>query len=134
MEEIRIKALRKPNSEDLNSLLDWLCSVFDLELTQKDIFKELAKTSIRGRGITSKELNMKLSIPRSTIIYQLNRMIDYGFVIKKGRRYFLRNGSLKNTIEEMNEIIYRQIDYMLKIAEKIDNMVVYYGREKRRKY
>ena len=137
-EKIVIKTLSKPTNEDIDTLTDWFCKVFDLA-SEKDtlepaMLSEIIKNSVTGEGTTSKVLNRKLSAPRSTVIYHLNRFIYTGLVVRKGRRYYLRSEDMEGTIEEMQADIEREFNRMLEFAQKMDSLLEsgLYGKRRRK--
>lgn len=125
-EKIVIKAVNKPEKENRDVILTWFCQVFDLgngqDSTEPVIFKEIVVASFSGKGITSKDLNKKLDIPRSTVIYHLNRFIYTGLVVRKGRRYYLRSEDMASTIEELQADLDREFNRMIQFAEKLDDI------------
>lgn len=120
-------------------LYEWFCEVFGLANKGAEIepliLKEIVGNSVSGEGVTSKNLNEKLSIPRSTVIYHLNRFIYSGLVIRKGRKYYLRSNDMESTIEELQADMVREFNRMMEFAEMLDKitMDVFYGRRKRQK-
>jgi len=139
-EKLVIKTLSKPSKEGEEALLEWFCDVFDLagknNSIEPGILKEIAGGSAKGSGTTSKDLNRKLDVPRSTVIYHLNRFIYSGLVVRKGRRYYLRSSDMAGTIEELQADMLREFERMMEFAERLDRMMegdVYGRRQKGRK-
>ncbi|VVB77062.1 Uncharacterised protein [uncultured archaeon] len=126
-ERIIIRLMAKPSEESADDLMAWFCKAFDLASTSQDLeptmFKEIVSASASGSGVTSKELNDRLEIPRTTVIYHLNRFIGSGLVVRKGTRYFLRSTDMESTIEELQADMLREFDRMLEFAEKFDDIV-----------
>jgi predicted transcriptional regulator len=79
--------------------------------------------SIHGEGVTSKSLNQKLDVPRSTVIYHLNQFIYSGLVVRKGRRYYLRSDDMTSTLQEMQADMMREFSRMMELAAKFDEIV-----------
>ncbi len=125
--KIVIKAINKPGKENAEVLSEWFCEVFDLannpEAVEPQLFQEIAESNINGEGITSKELNEKLEMPRSTVIYHLNRFIYSGLVIRRGRKYYLRSEDMESTIEDLQSEMVREFDRMLSFAQKMDEIL-----------
>lgn len=139
-EKLVIKTLNKPSKQESGDLFEWFCDVFDLvsktNEMEPEILKEVAGHSLRGDGITSLDLTAKLEMPRSTVIYHLNRFIYSGLVVRKGRRYYLRSGDMESTIEELQADMLREFQRMNEFAQKIDQLMesdLYGRREKRKK-
>lgn len=126
-EKLVIKTVNRPPKENAAELWEWFCEVFDLgsrgNAFEPDILREIAGKSILGDGITSKDLNKKLDVPRSTVIYHLNRFIYSGLVVRRGRRYYLRSGDLESTIEDMQSDIQREFNRMIEFAQQLDQVM-----------
>ncbi len=133
-ERIAIRQVGKPQKESMDSLVFWFCESLDLPSKEgigPTMLKEIISSSIQGRGITSKELNRKLSAPRTTVIYNLNRLIYSGMVVRKGRKYYLREVDMTRTLEGLQADMDREFGRMIEFAEKIDAMIEsdIYGRK-----
>jgi predicted transcriptional regulator len=134
-EKLVIKPLSRPSNETSDELARWFCKVFDLEEeSEPEILREVIRKSISGEGVTSLELCKKMKMPRSTIIYHLNRLISTGLVVRKGRKYFLRSMSLEDTIAELQEDMLREFNRLIEFAEKFDELISreIYGRGSKR--
>lgn len=137
-EKLVIKQVAKPGKQNAEALVTWFCKVFDLSVTEDSVepglFKEIVTMSISGIGVTSKSLNEKLDVPRSTVIYHLNRFIYSGLVVRKGRKYYLRSEDMAGTIEELQADMDREFSRMMEFAEKMDTLFEgsVYGRRKQR--
>lgn len=138
-EKVVIKTLNKPAKEDPDEAWVWFCAVFDLSSKnnelEPELLKEIAGGSIKGSGITSKALNAKFEMPRSTVIYHLNRFISSGLVIRKGRKYYLRSNDMASTIEELQADMLREFQRLTEFAEQVDRMMEgdILGRREKRK-
>jgi hypothetical protein len=126
-EKIVIKTVNRPDGKDIEALSGWFCKVFDLSngrsAIEPLILQEIANTSLKGDGTTSKMLNKKLSVPRSTVIYHLNRFIYSGLVIRRGRKYFLRSNDMVSTLEDLQGEILREFSRLIEFAEKMDEII-----------
>lgn len=124
---IAIRQVNRPNRESMGEIIEWFCEVFDLADKDNElepaIFKEIVSNSMKEGGITSKELTDELDMPRSTVIYHLNRFIDTGLVVRKGRKYQLRAGDLASTIEDIQSDMLREFGRMIGLAQKMDEMI-----------
>ncbi len=139
-EKIVIRTKAKPAKENVDELTDWFCQVFDLATRENqpepELFKDIVSKSIAGDGVTSKELFKEFDIPRSTVIYHLNRFIATGLVIRKGRKYQLRAEDMESTIRELQSDMINEFNRLLQFAEKLDEEmreVHVRGKEKREK-
>ncbi len=126
-EKIVIRTVNKPEKQNFDELIAWFCRSFDLSEDENSLestmLKEIVGTSFSGSGITSKELNNKLATPRTTVIYHLNRFINSGLIVRKGRRYFLRSQDMESTIEELQADMFREFNRMIEFAEKLDQIM-----------
>ena len=125
-DKIIIRTVNKPSGKDTEELVNWFCRVFGLSGEKSEIepvlLKEIIKTSMHGEGTTSKVLNEKLDLPRSTVIYHLNRFIYSGLVIRRGRRYYLRSEDMESTLEELQSEIDREFGCMMEFAQRMDSL------------
>ncbi len=127
IERIVIRQVGRPNKENVKEIVEWFCEVFDLankgDGIEPAMFKEIVSNSMNGSGITSKDLTKDLDMPRSTVIYHLNRFIYTGLVIRKGRRYYLRSDDLVSTIEEIQADMFREFGRMITLAQRMDDIL-----------
>jgi predicted transcriptional regulator len=125
-EKIVLRSISRPSSTDLKELMIWFIKVFDLggkeEGLETAMFREIIANNIEGMGVTSKILNKKLDVPRSTVIYHLNRFIYSGLVVRKGRKYYLRSEDMHGTIEELHADIEREFSRMMQFADMMDKL------------
>ncbi|MDE1859042.1 MAG: hypothetical protein KGH67_00775 [Candidatus Micrarchaeota archaeon] len=123
-EKIVLRTVSKPDSTDFDDLTIWFIKVFGLDSRENRIESEMFRTIVsnntEGRGVTSKMLNKKLDVPRSTVIYHLNRFIYSGLVVRKGRKYYLRSEDMHSTIEELHADIEREFSRMMQFADMLD--------------
>jgi transposase len=138
-ERLVIRQVAKPSKDTIDEFVNWFCKVFNLSESRSSaepkMLRIIAGRSFSGEGITSKELNKLLSMPRSTTIYHLNRFISSGIVVRKGRKYYLRSENMEDTIEELQDDMLREFNRMMEFAEKFDKLIEseVYGRGKRLK-
>ncbi len=123
-ERLIIKTVTRPSKDGEDALLEWFCDVFDLagrnNVIEPEMLRRIAEESINGQGVTSMELKRKLEIPRSTVIYHLNRFIYSGLVIRKGRKYCLRSKDMAGTIEELQADMLREFGRLMEFAQRLD--------------
>lgn len=136
-EKIVLNTVSRPTKADVEELTEWFCRVFGLGVKglEPAMLKEIIENTNEGEGITSKDLNRKLEVPRTTVIYHLNRFIYSGIVVRKGRRYFLRSEDMESTIEELQADMEREFNRMLEFAQKMDELIEsdVHGRRRARK-
>ena len=129
MERIAIRVLQKPDDRDPNKMLKWFCAALGLSSDgrgssiEEQILKELAYSARLNRGMSSSELKFDRVIARSTVIYHLNRFIDTGVIVKRGRRYYLRANEMSKVIEEIEYDIVKEMQRMLDTAREFDRMM-----------
>jgi hypothetical protein len=134
--KIVLKEISRPAKEDANAIAEMICKAFDF--SDKDdivplLFRKIAESSVKGEGVTSKELSQKLRLPRSTVLYKLNYFIDTGIVVRSGRYYFLRGDSLETTLEQIQAEMEMEFSRLLKFASKFDELLQseVYGRKRK---
>lgn len=138
-EKMVIRQVNRPAKEDADTLVSWFLQAFDLSNSKDTLepvmLKEIINYSVKGTGVTSKELNSRLDTPRTTVIYHLNRFIYSGLVVRKGRRYFLRATNMEETLEEMQTDMMREFGRLMAMAEKLDQLmeVSAHGRRREQK-
>ncbi len=129
MEHIVIRVLEKPDFNDPEKLIKWFCSVFglsgegEIDSIGEQILSEFAKAAYLDKGISSSELKLDTDLARSTVIYHLNRFIDSGLLVKKGRKYYLRASVMSKAIEEIEYDIDRELSRMLDTAKQFDKLM-----------
>ncbi|EET90014.1 MAG: hypothetical protein LVQ97_00100 [Candidatus Micrarchaeales archaeon] len=128
MKSIIIRSVEKPRDNHPQVLIKWFCEVFGLANDDEDngieeqILLRFAKAAYQGHGISSSELKLDKDIARSTVIYHLNRLMDMGIIIKRGRKYYLRAMDMSKTIEEIEYDLNREIMKMLDTAKEMDKL------------
>ncbi len=128
---IVIKTVERVANKTPQEFVKWLCEALDLsedkfanKALDQQILEKLIIASRLGTGITSSEMGKKEGIARSTVIYHLNRLINTGLVVKKGRKYYLRAVDVASTIKEMEYDIDREFSRMYDAAREFDRMLV----------
>jgi predicted transcriptional regulator len=136
VERIVIRYTSTPQINDLTALSGWLCMVFGLsnghDRNEARILESIIQKSIAGDGITSKEISETVKVPRSTVIYHLNRFLSSGLIVRGGRKYFLRSNDMASTIEEIESDMLREFNRLIHMAERFDQIMGEnsYGRGK----
>jgi predicted transcriptional regulator len=125
-EKIVIRTMNKPGKEDVKTLTNWFFTSFDLsnkgDEQEQAMFREIVSNSLKGTGTTSKTLSEEFNLPISTAIYHLNKFINSGLVIRKGRRYFLRANDFETTIQELQAEMLADFGRMMQFASKLDEI------------
>ncbi|MGC8586301.1 MAG: hypothetical protein ACP5K5_02015 [Candidatus Micrarchaeia archaeon] len=132
MGKIVIKSIERPRAETPDALIKWFCNVFDLDdEIEAEMLKRFIKAASANRGISSSEFKFG-SVARSTVIYHLNRFIDAGLVVRKGRKYIFRGSNMSSLIEEMEYDINREMQRMLDFAKELDRQMSRSKQQKRK--
>ncbi|MGC8571836.1 MAG: hypothetical protein ACP5LH_00945 [Candidatus Micrarchaeia archaeon] len=136
MGKIVINTTEKPSTAKLNELIKWFCvelgfldynSKEDEENIDINILKEFILAAYNNEdGITSLKLKEKLKYPlaRSTLIYHLNKIIESGLIVKKGRKYYLRGRAMSKAVEELEYDLEREFSKMIDTARELDNLML----------
>ena len=125
--KVVIRYIRKPSEENAEGLLRLFAMAFnfcdDRDDKEMQLLREVIEKSFSEEGVTSKNLTLDLELPRTTIIYHLNRFISSGIVVRKGRRYFLRSDDMASTFEEVQQDMEREFGRLIEYAKKFDEMM-----------
>ncbi len=136
-EKIVIKTVNRPDEENAKAITNWFLASFDLsgegDNPEKDMFEEIVVNTLKGVGTTSKEISIELKLARSTVIYDLNKFIDSGLVVRKGRKYYLRASDFETTIQELQAEMSMEFNRMMQFASKLDSLMEdeNYGKRKK---
>ncbi len=128
MQKIAIRSLERPDTDNPEALLKWFCTALGLSANdngeiEEKILKELFYSARANDGVSSSEINFGIELSRSTVIYHLNRFIETGIAIKKGRKYYLRANEMSKVIEELEYDIEREMQRMLDVAKEFDSLM-----------
>jgi len=121
-----IVTLRKPKTDNINVLLQWLgtslglFSLRDKDKSQFRIFIELLKSAKSQTPRTSDELAEFLELTRGTVIHHMNKLMAAGLVIHDKNTYLLRVENLKTLIDEVEQDIKRTCERLRLVASEID--------------
>jgi predicted transcriptional regulator len=131
MERIIIKFVELPDSKDREKMLKWFCYAFGLSNEigvdnpiEEQILKNFTDAAYKNEGLASSQLKLDTDLARSTIIYHLNRFIESGLLVKRGRKYYLRASEMSKAIEEIEYDINREMKRMLDIAKEFDRLML----------
>jgi len=129
MERIVIKFVERPDFDNPEKMLKWFCEVFGLSSgdsgddIEEQILRNFVYAAHGNNGLASSELKLKTDLARSTVIYHLNRFIDSGLLVKRGRKYYLRASEMHKAIEEIEYDINREMQRMLDTAKEFDRLM-----------
>jgi hypothetical protein len=114
------------HEENVDAEIDYIYQCLGLGNERDDVgrlvFRALVKSSMRGEGISSRDLMQLSEVSQAAVIYHLNLFQRSGLVIKDGRNYFLRSHTLWQTLEEMENDMHRRFEYLKGIAKKIEGV------------
>ncbi len=133
MKSIMIRSVERSSSKKPEELIRWFCYALGLSNDEETGIEEqilirFAYAAKKNEGIPSSAITIKPEIARSTIIYHLNRLIDSGLIVKKGRKYYLRATEMSKAIEEIEYDLNREIMKMLAAAKEFDRLINQKGR------
>jgi predicted transcriptional regulator len=130
MERISIRVVSVPDKKSTQHLIKWFCLAFGLESDnssdhgiEEELLGKFITAAYADRGISSSEIKLKNKIARSTVIYHLNRLMDAGLIVKRGRRYYLRATDMYRSIEEIEYDVDREMRRMLDTAREFDRLM-----------
>lgn len=129
MERIVIRFVERPDFNKPEDMLKWFCDVFGLSSGENpnsieaQILKNFIEAAYNNEGLASSELRLNTDLARSTVIYHLNRFIDAGLLVKRGRKYYLRASEMSKAIEEIEYDINREMQRMRDTARVFDKFM-----------
>jgi predicted transcriptional regulator len=128
--EIVIRSVEKPDFKRgrPDALIRWFCEAFGLSTEKGDeleeeILKDFIYAAFRDSGLSSSEIKLDRPTPRSTVVYHLNRFVDMGIVVKRGRKYYLRATDMSRVVEELEYDMNREMMKMLDMAKELDSIM-----------
>jgi hypothetical protein len=129
MERLVLRFVERPDSEDPEKIIKWFCEVLGLSSgnennnIEEQILKSFIDAAQTDTGISSSELKLDTTLARSTVIYHLNRFIEVGLLVKKGRKYHLRASEMQKAIEEIEYDVNREMQRLLDTAKMFDRIL-----------
>lgn len=129
MERIVIRFVERPDFNKPEQMLQWFCDVFGLSSgggpnsIEEQILKNFIQAAYHNEGLASSELHLDTELARSSVIYHLNRFIDAGLLVKRGRKYYLRASEMSKAIEEIEYDINREMQRMHDAARAFDQFM-----------
>jgi predicted transcriptional regulator len=122
--QIVIRYIAVPTSEvDIDADIDYIYQCLGLGDERDEVglvvFRALVKSSMRGEGISSRDVMQLSETSQAAVIYHLNNFQRSGLLVKDGRNYYLRGHTLEQTLEEMEGDIHSRFEHLKSIARKI---------------
>jgi hypothetical protein len=113
-----------PKEESIEDDIDYIYQCLGLgderDEVGKAVFRALVKSSMRGSGISSRDLMELNEVSQAAVIYHLNLFQRSGLVVKDGRNYFLRAPTLEQTLEEMENDVRRRFEHLRGVAKRLE--------------
>jgi predicted transcriptional regulator len=128
MKKIVIRAVEKPVYKEPDDIIRWFCEALGLTSGDQksgievELLKRFLAAAANNTGISSSEIRLPSNVARTTVIYHINRFMESGLVVKKGRKYYLRAPELSTAIEEIEYDIEREMRRMLDTAKEFDRL------------
>ena len=125
--EIVLRDLPMAKEPDFKKDIEWLCQSLgliagrDTERTASKIIQDLLREVSNFGSASSMEIASQLGIAVQRVNYHLRSLANRGFIYRKKKRIYLRQGSVKAAIEEIRKDANRIFDNLSRIAEEIDN-------------
>ncbi|MFN7991348.1 MAG: hypothetical protein U0R44_04295 [Candidatus Micrarchaeia archaeon] len=122
--QIVIRYISVPvHDENAEADMDYIYQCLGLGDERDDVgravFRAIVKASMRGEGISSRDIMSLNEVSQAAVIYHLNLFQRSGLLVKDGRNYFLRAPTLEQTLEEMENDVHRRFENLRSIAKKI---------------
>ncbi|MFH0971087.1 MAG: hypothetical protein V1835_00820 [Candidatus Micrarchaeota archaeon] len=124
--QITLKRIERPAKRNLQGELDAFCRALaiptDDQSVARDIFKEILQKEGRGKegGVRSIIISKKMQLTRGGTVYHLNKLMESGLIVRRGREYELRGQNLEETIDEMEDDMRRMFKMVKRMAAEID--------------
>jgi len=119
-----VRRVEQPGRKDVGRDFGWLCESLGLAGGKDDlaaeILREIVDAERRGAPVRSITISRKAHVTRGGAVYHLNRLIESGIVVRNGRRYELRGGTLSGTMEEIEGDMLLMMRRMREIARELD--------------
>jgi predicted transcriptional regulator len=126
-QQITLKRLERPQKRNLEQELDAFCKALaiptDDQSVAKDIFLEILQKEGKGKeggGMRSIIISKKMRLTRGGTVYHLNKLMESGLIVRRGREYELRAQSLEETVDEMEDDMRRMFKMVKRMAAEID--------------
>ncbi len=125
-QQITIRRIERPAKKGLDGDLEVFCRALgmptDEQSVARDIFREILQKEGKGKqgGIRSIIISRKMRVTRGGAVYHLNKLMESGLIVRRGRAYELRAQSLRETVDEMEDDMRRMFKMVKRMAAEID--------------
>ena len=129
VQEIIVRNVQKPREQNVALDIEWLCESLgfitgrDTERITTQIIRQLLHDVGNDGRASTFELADSLSIAPQRVNYHLRGLVDSGFIYREKKLVFLREGSVRATIEELRHDANRIFDRLAVIGKEIDAVV-----------
>ncbi len=118
--EVTLRRLPRPRTREGRELIDYLLLSLGFD-KNREKYREILLRTVRGAS--SGEISEGLG-KRTTTIYHITKLVRAGMVVKRGNKYYLRDGSFLAMIEELERDVLRIFEDLKRVAELIDREVI----------
>lgn len=125
-QQIILRDLQRPKKANIDEDIGWLGSSLGF-VSRKDtahMMRQILKRVLTGiaeeEGISTERLARELNIAIQRVNYHVRCLVDAGFLYRRKKRIFLRQGSVRAAVEEIRKDANRMFDNLLVIADDID--------------
>lgn len=134
-QQIILRNLERPKKVDVNNDINWVCDSFgfcsgrDIDKVTPRILQTLFRSVADDGSVSAERLADELEIATQRVNYHIRTFSDSGLVYRNKKQIYLREGSLRSSIEEMRRDANKMFDRLLEIADEIDLSLGMKGRE-----
>jgi hypothetical protein len=124
-QQITVRRIGKPDRKGFEGELDWFCRALGMSEQKDDLGAGILKEILRrerkgGGGIRSISISRKMRVTRGGAVYHLNKLMQTGLIVRRGREYGLRGQNLSDTVEEIEQDMARTFRLIRRMAVEID--------------
>lgn len=128
LQKITLIDVKTPPGQNVEDWIVWLCKCLDIDPKKNklafDIFLHLLDASRKNKGVRTIDITRERNVTQAAVVYHMNLFMHSGLIVKRGREYFMRGGSLKKAINEMEIDMLRRMRILREMAEKIDEVLM----------
>ncbi|MFH1443480.1 MAG: hypothetical protein ABIG96_05585 [Candidatus Micrarchaeota archaeon] len=125
-QQITVRRMERPAKKALEQELEAFCNSLGMATDEnsvaKNIFREILQKEQKGKegGVRSIVISRKMQLTRGGTVYHLNKLMESGLIVRRGREYELRGQSLQDTVDEMEDDMRRMFKMIKRMAVEID--------------
>ncbi len=124
-----MRDVERPEFKKPEDIIKWFCAAFGLVANpgengvEEQILQTFVMAAQEDKGLSSSEIELDPPMARSTVIYHLNRFMDSGLIVKRGRLYFLRAPDMARAIEEIEYDMEREFQRLIDAAKEFQRLM-----------